>query len=346
MPGVAICQIFYHDIRGSFTEYASDKYQHNTDIQPSLLFKELTPNRGRRRAAETPLRHRASGGTPWRALLTDHDDGCHKCPVLVSQASASAGMKKRELVGSRANSPHCFLWARSQHVASDSASNVSNLRPMIITIDGPAGAGKSSVARALARRLGFRFLDTGAMYRAVALAGMRRGVDWSRPEQLAQLARGLDLRLADDRVFLDGQDVTGGIRRSDMTAVTRYAADNLGVRGHLVDLQRAIAGTDNLVTEGRDQGTVVFPAAECKFFLTAGEDERARRRLRDLEARGERATLEEILAAQRQRDQEDAARPVGPLLPAPDAIRVSTDGLTLEEVVDRLESLARRRYSG
>ena len=170
---------------------------------------------------------------------------------------------------------------------------------MIITIDGPAGAGKSSVSRALARRLGFRFLDTGAMYRAVALAGMRRGVDWHRPEELAQLARGLDLRLAGDRVFLDGQDVTEAIRRSDVTAVTRYAADNLGVRGHLVDLQRAIAGADNLVTEGRDQGTVVFPAAECKFFLTASEDERARRRLHDLEARGEQSTLEEILAAQR-----------------------------------------------
>ena len=149
---------------------------------------------------------------------------------------------------------------------------------MIITIDGPAGAGKSSVSRALARRLGFRFLDTGAMYRAVALAGMRRGVDWSRPEELAQLARGLDLRLADDRVLSRRPDVTAAIRRSDVTAVTRYAADNLGVRGHLVDLQRAIAGTNNLVTEGRDQGTVVFPAAECKFFLTAGEDERARRR--------------------------------------------------------------------
>jgi cytidylate kinase len=217
---------------------------------------------------------------------------------------------------------------------------------MIITIDGPAGAGKSSAARALARRLGFRFLDTGAMYRAVALAGMRRGVDWSRPEELALLARGLDLRLADDRVYLDGEDVTEAIRRSDTTAVTRYAADNVGVRRHLVELQRAIAAADNLVTEGRDQGTVVFPAAECKFFLTASEDERARRRLRDLEARGERATLEDLLAAQRRRDREDAARPVGPLLPAPDAIRVATDGLALEEVVDRLESLARTRYSG
>ena len=199
---------------------------------------------------------------------------------------------------------------------------------MIITIDGPAGAGKSTVARALARRLGFRFLDTGAMYRAVALAGMRRGVDWQRPAELAQLARQLDLRLAEDRIFLDGQDVTEAIRRTEVTAVTRYAADNREVRDLMVKLQRAIAGNDNLVSEGRDQGTVVFPDAECKFFLTASEDERARRRWRDLQARGEAVALEEILAAQRRRDQEDAGRAVGPLLPAADAIRVSTDGLS------------------
>jgi cytidylate kinase len=217
---------------------------------------------------------------------------------------------------------------------------------MIITIDGPAGAGKSSVARALARRLGFRFLDTGAMYRAVALAGMRRGVDWQRPAELAQLARQLDLRLAEDRIFLDGQDVTEAIRRTEVTAVTRYAADNREVRDLMVKLQRAIAGNDNLVSEGRDQGTVVFPDAKCKFFLTASEDERARRRWRDLQARGEAVALDEILAAQRRRDREDAGRAVGPLLPAADAIRVSTDGLSLDEVVDRLESLARTRYSG
>ncbi len=217
---------------------------------------------------------------------------------------------------------------------------------MIITIDGPAGAGKSTVARALARRLGFRFLDTGAMYRAVALAGMRHGVDWQRPEELAQLARQLDLRLAEDRVYLDGQDVTEAIRRTEVTAVTRYAADNRNVRELMVKLQRAIAGTDNLVSEGRDQGTVVFPDAKCKFFLTASEDERARRRWRDLQARGEAASFEETLAAQRLRDQQDAGRAVGPLRSAADAIRVSTDGLTPDQVVDRLESLARTRYSG
>ena len=154
---------------------------------------------------------------------------------------------------------------------------------MIITIDGPAGAGKSTVARALARRLGFRFLDTGAMYRAVALAGMRRGLDWDVPDDLARLARKLDLKVVGERIFLlDGEDVTEAVRTSEVTAVTRYAADNPEVRAHLVELQRALAGNDNIVTEGRDQGTVAFPDAECKVFLTASPEERARRRWRDL----------------------------------------------------------------
>jgi len=217
---------------------------------------------------------------------------------------------------------------------------------MIITIDGPAGAGKSTVARALARRLGFRFLDTGAMYRAVALAGMRRGVDWRRPEELAHLARQLDIRVTGERILLDGKDATEAIRTSEVTAVTRYAADNPQVRAHLVTLQRALAGGEDIVTEGRDQGTVVFPDAQCKIFLIAGPEERARRRLRDLESQGESATLADVFASQQRRDQEDATRPVGPLVPASDAIELCTDGLSVEEVVDRLEALVRGRYPG
>jgi cytidylate kinase len=125
--------------------------------------------------------------------------------------------------------------------------------------------------------------------------------------------------------------------------VTRHAADNPHVREHLVGLQRVIAAGDDIVCEGRDQGTVVFPDAACKIFLTASEQERARRRQSDLQALGEQATLEEVLAAQRRRDREDAGRAVGPLVPAPDAVTVSTDGLSLEEVVDRLELLAREK---
>lgn len=214
---------------------------------------------------------------------------------------------------------------------------------MIVTIDGPAGAGKSSVARALARRLGFRFLDTGAMYRAVALAALRRGHDWSQPEKLAGLARQLDLVVEDQRVLLDGEDVTEAIRTLEITQVTRYAADNPGVREHLVELQRRAAGDDDVVTEGRDQGTVVFPQAECKIFLTATPEERARRRLQEIRRRGENPSFEEVLAQQNERDHRDAHRPVGPLLKAPDAVEVLTDGLELEEVVDRLEKIVRSK---
>jgi len=214
---------------------------------------------------------------------------------------------------------------------------------MIITIDGPAGAGKSTVARALAQRLGFRFLDTGAMYRTVALAGMRRGLDWDEPGDLARLGQKLDIRVEDDRICLDGEDVSEAVRTSEVTAVTRYAAQNPQVREHLVALQRKIAGSDDIVTEGRDQGTIVFPNAECKVFLTAGAVERARRRLNDLQSQGEPVTLEQVLTAQERRDREDSSRAVGPLAAAKDALEVSTDGLTLDEVVQRLESLVRQR---
>ena len=214
---------------------------------------------------------------------------------------------------------------------------------MIVAIDGPAGAGKSSAARALAHRLGFRFLDTGAMYRAVALAGLRRKVDFNDGESLAQLARRISIALDADRVRLDGDDVTHEIRTLAVTSVTHYPANNPLVREHLVELQRQIAAGREMVTEGRDQGTVVFPRAECKIFLTASALERARRRHRDLAEHGERITLEEVLADQNERDRRDASRDVGPLKPADDAVELNTDGLSADEVVDRLEALVRAR---
>ena len=207
---------------------------------------------------------------------------------------------------------------------------------MIIAIDGPAGAGKSSVARALAARLDFRFLDTGAMYRAVTLAAVDRGVDLPDANALEQLAYMLDIRLTDDRVFLDGRDVTAAIRSVEITGKTRYAADHPGVRTRLVELQRAAAAGHDIVTEGRDQGTVVFPAAEFKVYLTASPDERAKRRQRDLLAQGEARPIEEILAHQEQRDTRDRTRAVAPLVKAVDAIEVNTDGMSQDEVVERL----------
>jgi CMP/dCMP kinase len=214
---------------------------------------------------------------------------------------------------------------------------------MIITIDGPAGAGKSSVAKLLAWRLGFRFLDTGAMYRAVALAGMRKGLDWDQPGDLAELAKCIELRVEGERIFLDGEDVSEAVRSTEVTAVTRYAADNPAVRAQLVELQRRTAAGQNIVTEGRDQGTVAFPDAECKIFLTASPEERARRRLNELLAKNEPVTLAQVLAAQNRRDREDSSRSVGPLLPAADAVEVCTDGLSLDRTVDKLEAIVRRK---
>jgi cytidylate kinase len=214
---------------------------------------------------------------------------------------------------------------------------------MIVTIDGPAGAGKSSAARELARRLGFRFLDTGAMYRAVTLAARQRGYDLADGEQLARLVGEIHVELVGDRVLLDGNDVTTAIRKFDITTVIHHAADNGAVRGQLVVWQRAAAAGSNVVTEGRDQGTVVFPDAECKIFLVADEQERARRRHRDLLARGEEIPFEEVLANQRLRDQRDVSRAVGALRKADDAIEVSTDGLSPDDVVARLEAIVRSK---
>jgi CMP/dCMP kinase len=216
---------------------------------------------------------------------------------------------------------------------------------MIVTIDGPAGAGKSSAARELARRLGFRFLDTGAMYRAVTLAARQRGLDLADGAELARLAGQIRVELLGDRVLLDGNDVTTAIRKFDITTAIHHAADNPAIRGQLVLWQRAAAGGGNVVTEGRDQGTVVFPDAECKIFLTADEGERARRRHRDLSARGENIPFDEVLANQRVRDQRDATRAVGALIKAHDAIEVSTDCLTPDEVVARLEAIVRSKQT-
>lgn len=214
---------------------------------------------------------------------------------------------------------------------------------MIVTIDGPAGAGKSTIARALAQRLGFRFLDTGAMYRAVALAALERGHDWSQGEQLVALAASLKLEVTEQSVTVDGRDVTQAIRTPRVTDHTHFAANNPGVRELLVDLQRRSAGDDDIVTEGRDQGTVVFPHASCKIYLTASPEERARRRAMELAQRGQPTEVADVLQKQNERDQSDASRAVGPMVPADDAMEMVTDGLTPHEVLDRLEALVRER---
>jgi cytidylate kinase len=213
---------------------------------------------------------------------------------------------------------------------------------MIITIDGPAGAGKSSAARELARRLGFEFLDTGAMYRAVTLAALRAGLDVREHTAVAALLPNLQIDMPPGRMALNGEDVTELLRTAEITAASGPVADNAAVRRRMVELQRQIAAGRDMVCEGRDQGTVVFPDAACKFFLIADPMERARRRQREMKARGEMLELPEILRAQDARDRRDAERDLAPMKPAEDAILLDSTALTLTEVVDLMEQAARR----
>jgi CMP/dCMP kinase len=217
---------------------------------------------------------------------------------------------------------------------------------MIITIDGPAGAGKSSAARALAQQLGFEFLDTGAMYRAVALAALRAGVALHHEIALTALVASLPLEMPPGgRVLLGGEDVTTQIRTREVTLATGAAADSPAVRRRLVQMQRAIATGRDMVCEGRDQGTLVFPDALCKFFLIADPRERARRRQREMAARGEGIELEQILREQEIRDRRDAARDLAPMKPAEDAVVLDSTALEPEQVVEAMVAEVRRRLS-
>ncbi len=217
---------------------------------------------------------------------------------------------------------------------------------MIVTIDGPAGAGKSSVAKNLADRLGFRFLDTGATYRALTLAALEQQTALDDTEAVGRIAAQLDVAFDGQRVILAGRDVTDAIRQPALTRRVRQVADNRLAREHLILLQRRLADDDDIVTEGRDQGTIVFPHAECKFFVTASPQCRAQRRWRQLTQQGETVTLDEVLAQQTRRDLEDEARVFGRLVAADDAVIFPTDGQSLDEVVDELERRVRARMTG
>ena len=211
---------------------------------------------------------------------------------------------------------------------------------LIITIDGPAASGKSTVAGLLAERLGATFLDTGAMYRAITLAAMKAGVDMSDEEKLLSILDSRKFEFASEKgkmiVSIDGVDVTEQIRGREVTTNAWHIASATKVRAKLVEMQREFAaGEDKIVTEGRDQGTVAFPNADIKFYLTADTVERARRRQAELNAQGG-GSLEQIQKAIEERDRSDESRAVGPLKPASDAIVVDTTDLDIEEVVERL----------
>jgi cytidylate kinase len=214
---------------------------------------------------------------------------------------------------------------------------------MIVTIDGPAGAGKSTVARMVAEQLGYLFLDTGAMYRCVALLAHENETAWENEDAIGELGRTLEYSTYHDKVFIAEEDVTQAIRSAEVTAAVYRAADNVQVREALVKLQRQLASDNNVVTEGRDQGTLAFPDAQCKIYLSASPAERAQRRVDQLNANGGSVTLAEILEQQTVRDEQDEARELGGLQAADDALFVITDGMNIMEVVEHIERLVRMR---
>lgn len=213
----------------------------------------------------------------------------------------------------------------------------------IIAIDGPAGAGKTTTAREVARRLGFMHLDTGAMYRAIALKVLREGcplTDADRIGEIAQEAR-VALLLGDrgQQVILDGEDVTGLIRSPEVTRAVTPVCEVPQVRERMVELQREVGATGDVVVEGRDIGTVVFPDAQLKIYLVADLKERARRRMLELQAAGRPVTLEEVMAEIQERDRRDRQRALAPLRKADDAVEIDTTNLTFEQQVDEIVRL-------
>jgi cytidylate kinase len=220
-------------------------------------------------------------------------------------------------------------------------------KALVVTIDGPAGAGKSTVARRLASRLGYRLLDTGAIYRAVGLVAARTGVALDDEPALAAIAAALDIDFAFEgdvnHVRVAGEDVSAAIRTPEASQAASKVSALPAVRAALLELQRRLGGRGGVVVEGRDTGTVVFPHAEAKFFLTASETERARRRVDELSGSGKAVGFDDTLREIQERDSRDASRDVAPMRAADDAEQVDSSRMSLEDVITHIEGAVRRK---
>ncbi len=215
----------------------------------------------------------------------------------------------------------------------------------MVAVDGPAGAGKSTIAKRVAARLGFTYIDSGAMYRAVALWALRRNVDAGDMHRMEQLAIAAEIELLPGRIRLNGEDVTDAIRTPEVSAGASKVAVIPGVRRALVAKQRAMGERASVVMEGRDIGTVVFPHADVKVFLDADPRERVRRRLEDVRAAGEEIPEGALAAQMKERDQRDSTRADGPLAQAPDAAYLDSTSLTVEEVEEAILKMVRSRVT-
>ena len=220
------------------------------------------------------------------------------------------------------------------------SSAASNAIP-VIAIDGPAASGKGTVAQRVAAALGFHYLDSGALYRLVALAAARRGVSFDDEPAVAALAERLDAEFRDGEIWLGGERVDDAIRTEAVSAAASRVAALPAVRAALLERQRAFRAPPGLVAEGRDMGTVVFPAARLKIFLTASAEARAERRYKQLMEKGLGANMQALLRDIRERDARDSERSAAPLKPAEDAIEIDTTGLSIQQVVDRVLALWR-----
>lgn len=216
---------------------------------------------------------------------------------------------------------------------------------MIVTIDGPAGTGKSTVAKKVAAELAYEYLDTGAMYRMVGWYVLNSGIDPEEEQAVIEALPDMSLSFDEGHALLNGEDITSHLRTPEVSCAASFVAKIPQVRQQLVDSQRMIAASKHIVCEGRDQGTVVFPQAECKFFLTASPEIRAERRMLEMENRGESVDFADLLQEQTERDRRDEERTIAPLKPADDAQIVDTSDLDIDAVVQQLVEAVRKRTS-
>ena len=219
----------------------------------------------------------------------------------------------------------------------------SDKKLMVVTIDGPAGSGKSTMAKALAQALGWRKLDTGAIYRSLAWYARKQGVSWDDESGLTELSHGLPLRFEGDRVLMGDADVTAAIRQPDISRGASVVSAHPAARAALLPLQRNLAAAEPCVAEGRDTGTVVFPNAFMKFFLNATLQQRAQRRYLELTRAGQKVSLDQIMQAEQERDERDSSRAVAPLCKPDDAVEIDSTTMSIQDVLKEMERHVRQR---